>query len=328
MNIFTILNRGDSNLHEPSHSAILGYILDPNEDHGLRSVFLDAFIDMMQESLSLQLGKTLKQNFSLSVDLENEYDYYKEGAKKPIKRRVDIELLFRDKDGNQKHSVLIENKIKESAIQEEQLNEIYQAKKHSLQNSDARVSVVLIAPSDEGKKFSEAFDRLRVDEDCGDKKSLIYWRSNNRNSIQKVIREGIIQKEANGEIAPIYEYVKHTLKAFVSHLDDSGDRRSGSRNKRTRTADSARSGPVSAGDEKVISRVINGDNYEVIRFGHNNWKFKARRNGHTVKATEAFRIINDKLELGVNDKPDGKRPLDTYQLGYQIWQKLVEREQD
>ena len=35
MNIFQVLSQGKSRLHEPSMSAMLGYLLDSNKDHGL-----------------------------------------------------------------------------------------------------------------------------------------------------------------------------------------------------------------------------------------------------------------------------------------------------
>ncbi|VEH68588.1 Uncharacterised protein [Rodentibacter pneumotropicus] len=41
---FKVLNNGDSRLYEPSMSAMLGYLLDSNEDHGLGSIFVKRFL--------------------------------------------------------------------------------------------------------------------------------------------------------------------------------------------------------------------------------------------------------------------------------------------
>lgn len=46
MNIFKILAQGDGTINEPNVSAFLGYLLDPNEDHGLGSKFLENFIQL------------------------------------------------------------------------------------------------------------------------------------------------------------------------------------------------------------------------------------------------------------------------------------------
>lgn len=44
MNIFKILAQGDGSINEPNVSAFLGYLLNPNEDHGLGSRFLEPFL--------------------------------------------------------------------------------------------------------------------------------------------------------------------------------------------------------------------------------------------------------------------------------------------
>lgn len=46
MNIFRILAQGDGSINEPNVSAFLGYLLDPNEDHGLGSKFLEQFLQL------------------------------------------------------------------------------------------------------------------------------------------------------------------------------------------------------------------------------------------------------------------------------------------
>lgn len=40
MNIFKILASGDGSINEPNVSAFLSYLINPNEDHGLRNHFL------------------------------------------------------------------------------------------------------------------------------------------------------------------------------------------------------------------------------------------------------------------------------------------------
>lgn len=66
MNIFRILAQGDGSINEPNVSAFLGYLLDPNEDHGLGSIFLERFLQ-----LHYNFGK-----FSYYNDENKEEDIY------------------------------------------------------------------------------------------------------------------------------------------------------------------------------------------------------------------------------------------------------------
>ena len=44
MNIFKILASGNGNISETNVSAFLGYLLNPNEDHGLKDEFVKLFL--------------------------------------------------------------------------------------------------------------------------------------------------------------------------------------------------------------------------------------------------------------------------------------------
>ncbi len=45
MNIFQVLSQGKSRLHEPSMSAMLGYLLDSNKDHGLGDIVVRKLLE-------------------------------------------------------------------------------------------------------------------------------------------------------------------------------------------------------------------------------------------------------------------------------------------
>lgn len=49
MNIFNVLSMGKSRLHETSMSAMLAYLLSPNQDHGLGRKFIDSFLLLANE---------------------------------------------------------------------------------------------------------------------------------------------------------------------------------------------------------------------------------------------------------------------------------------
>ena len=44
MNIFQVLSKGKGRLHEPSMSAMLGYLLDSQGDHGLGDSVVREFL--------------------------------------------------------------------------------------------------------------------------------------------------------------------------------------------------------------------------------------------------------------------------------------------
>lgn len=77
MNIFKILDRGHGNISETNLSAFIGYLLDPNEDHGLQDEFLKAFLMPLfpsKRSLEKLLDIELKQDITLQ-DLIFNKDY-------------------------------------------------------------------------------------------------------------------------------------------------------------------------------------------------------------------------------------------------------------
>ena len=86
MNIFDVLNRGDSRLYEPSMSAMLGYLLDSSENHGLGSAFVKMFLE---EVNSERFNDFLNNPFiDYRVSLEEEYELY--GKTKYIDIQIDL----------------------------------------------------------------------------------------------------------------------------------------------------------------------------------------------------------------------------------------------
>lgn len=53
MNIFSVLSMGKSRLHETSMSAMLAYLLNPNQDHGVGNKFLKSFLELSNENVDL-----------------------------------------------------------------------------------------------------------------------------------------------------------------------------------------------------------------------------------------------------------------------------------
>lgn len=76
MNIFSVLSMGKSRLHETSMSAMLGYLLDPYQDHGLGNKFLVGFLKIMPSNEFLPYidgiqNRVYRVEIGLEVGYEN-----------------------------------------------------------------------------------------------------------------------------------------------------------------------------------------------------------------------------------------------------------------
>lgn len=149
MNIFRILAQGDGSINEPNVSAFLGYLLNPNEDHGLGSRFIEPFLQQHY----IQAKELLKDKFKLDwlfekdriVDLSTNSNYEinvffeqafakeqsKKNEEKETKSVVDIILIIHEVEKEKrekyfenylknektlKHIFLIEVKITDKAV--------------------------------------------------------------------------------------------------------------------------------------------------------------------------------------------------------------------
>ena len=202
MNIFDVLSRGDSRLYEPSMSAMLGYLLDSSENHGLGS----AFVKMFLEEVNSERFKDFLNNpfIDYRVSLEEEYELC--GKTKYIDIQID---LFEKKTEKGLHRVIIENKIQKGAANEGQLKDYYDAVINKSDIEKEKITFVFLTPKCKSTKLGAEYKNLNISEE---QKRWIYW-DDNVNSISSILKQ-ILLKESLGEIDPINEYVRHTLKAF------------------------------------------------------------------------------------------------------------------
>ncbi len=78
MNIFKILSSGDGSIKEPNVSAFLGYLLDPNKEHGLKDYLLKIVLKKLNENntiTSLMVNENIvnltnDSDFKVEVELE------------------------------------------------------------------------------------------------------------------------------------------------------------------------------------------------------------------------------------------------------------------
>ncbi len=206
MNIFSVLSQGASRLHEPSMSAMLGYLLGSNHDHGLGDTFVRAFLRQLDaETFAAVLEKP---EIKSSVEFEPKYELTGVGD-----RSLDIDLLILDKE-KVLFRVLIENKIRGSAANPRQLADFYAAVMEDAPKT-RNLYFVFLTPELKQKALTTEFSNLVVSSKMGHYAKRMYWDSST-GGVLPIIRD-IMRAEMVGDINPINDYMRHTLKAFIRH---------------------------------------------------------------------------------------------------------------
>lgn len=205
MNIFQVLSQGKSRLHEPSMSAMLGYLLDSNKDHGLSDIVVRMFLKTIDEERFKDI--IFMDAIDSQVSLEEPYQF-KEGRKD-----IDIQLLILNDKKEESHRIIIENKIKIGAANPKQFNDYYLAVTSEEPDISA-LTLVFLTPNINSRQLSAEFNNLTLTNNHHEK-YWIYW-SSGKKCISKILAK-ILEMEVTGEINPINEYMRHTLKAFIRH---------------------------------------------------------------------------------------------------------------
>jgi hypothetical protein len=281
MNIFQVLSQGKSRLNEPSMSAMLGYLLDSNEDHGLGEAFIRAFLSAIDNEVFK--GFLAKDFISSRTELEVQYDL--NGHRKDI----DIEILIKDNENDEEFKIIIENKIRSSAANPKQLRDYYDA----ILTDDPEIQnlyIVFLTPEDSSSKLKSEYDNLKTLPIHY--KKWLFWSSANHKSIISMLK-GILNLEMNGEINPINEYMRHTLKAFIKH--SSFVTQSNSHGKRI-------SPNEDIGDviEQIEITMKNGNQYSIIRRDSTQIQVFNIESGEKEIARRIMASYIDENHIGIN----------------------------
>ena len=214
MNIFEVLNQGNSRLHEPSISAMLGYLLDTRRDHGLGDTFFREFLLLLNKDIDDKFSRYLNRSF-IDTDILLEEPYELNGSSKYVD--IQISILDRNEQDNSQEDfrIIIENKVKDTSATEGQLNSYYQAIVED-ENSIENLAIVYLTSFSNRDTLEKEFQNLEL-KNSNHIKKWINWNGEEA-SIIKILKK-ILQKESEGEINPINEYTRHTIKAFILFLN-------------------------------------------------------------------------------------------------------------
>jgi antitoxin component of RelBE/YafQ-DinJ toxin-antitoxin module len=227
LNIFTALSQGKGSLNENNMSAMLSYLLNSHQDHGLKDTFLKKFLKLLDDITDKKLFPRSnnilgnRSNLNVEVTLEPAYDY------KGNRRYLDIELQVYDntynyiEGKNEVEEILriaIENKIKPSSAQNNQFKEEYEAVKSEIENKETKILMVFLTPYGDYNNLQTEYDNLIIDESSKNEKVWLKWDApDNENTVVYLIKS-LLKNEANFKIDPISDYVRNTLKAFIRHI--------------------------------------------------------------------------------------------------------------
>lgn len=215
MNIFEVLNQGNSRLHEPSISAMLGYLLDTRRDHGLGDTFFREFLSLLnKENNDERISKYLDRSF-IDTDVLLEEPYELNESDKYID--IQVSILKKDSQDNSHEDfrIIIENKVKDTSTSQGQLSSYYKAIVLDDSTID-NLAIVYLTPSSNKRSLELEFQNLNL-QNPNHVKYWIRWNEK-EGSIIKILKK-ILRDETVGEINPINEYTRHTIKAFILFLN-------------------------------------------------------------------------------------------------------------
>lgn len=252
MNIFKILASGDGTISEPNVSAFLGYLLNPKASHGLGDELLKRVFGELSSATSasnLSFLRDKNQNlrnltigsvFDFEVLLEQAFPKANKDSGKDI---VDVVILCFEQKVNKGESLaskllehntrgelrqvfLIENKIKDGATREGQLSSQCEATIQTLgkmlPNEDVAkmLSVIFVTP--DSQKASDEFKSYDTQDEYNVPKVHLKWCSDDDESRSTIydFLESILVDESRGEIEPINDYTKHTIKSFMTFISN------------------------------------------------------------------------------------------------------------
>ena len=220
MNIFKILANGHGSINENNVSAFLGYLLDPNGDHGLGYEFLEHFLFRVFEDEDFKFRK-----YDYEVILEQGF----KGKEK--KEVVDIVILCFSRNNSQgsqskfksiikgeakiEKVFLIENKIKKSSFKAEQVKKQFESfKNEGLDVKDEDIHSILLSPHE--KKIIDTFKTHKPQNG-----THLFWKGGDQEeeNVTDMIK-GIIQQVNSGGIDPINDYSLITLKSFLQFVNN------------------------------------------------------------------------------------------------------------
>ena len=241
MNIFKVLSSNDGSINEPNVSSFLAYLLDPNENHGLGSKFVESFLSPIVLTNQEQYKDLVYYNKIRDLSRNSKYEVRVQAELKVISsetenlkktRDIDIVIEIFDpafSDLLPKYSFCVENKIKDGAIVkgdnqlfEEIVGLINYYNNSSVETAQTCISFIFLTPSESKRAVHEFNELLATLQEKSYSVPCLHmsWGEEQHSSDHTIadLLCTLLQEEAVGKIEPIYDYTKHTIKSFISFI--------------------------------------------------------------------------------------------------------------
>jgi len=320
VNIFDVLSQGKGRLNEENLSAMLAFLLSPNQTHGLGDIFLRHFLKAAAQACGEEnrFSNILNDANPIQSDilLESAYNIGKK------RRVVDIEIrIFRptfnqpNKEGlKETHRIAVENKFKAQSASTNQFKEEFEGILNDLEGDDQiEVTMVFLTPSNKHKGLSEEYETLDEKILGPHRKSWLFWSGETGidNTVVGLIRD-ILKKESEAQIPPIMEYLRHTIKALVLHLLETPK------------------GPISKpaegwGIAEVAFLEISKSEYRIERYKNSTIRLVNLETQKYESAKPLLRKIIKEKKLGINLNFSSGAEKNTCDLGREVLKQLKQQ---
>ena len=226
MNLFTALSQGKGRLNEENLSAMLGFLLSPQQSHGLGDLFLRRFLQ------SIAVANNSPDAFSGLINTDDpinaEVIFESPYLIRNNTRYVDIDIRIykslpknkaSDETVQELYRIAIENKVKPSSANTTQFKDEFEGIFNDLEGEgDIKLYMVFLTPYSSYRALADEYNAL-TDEILGrHQKVWMYWTNHEEENAVTALIKGILRSEQECEINPISDYLRHTLKAFARHI--------------------------------------------------------------------------------------------------------------
>jgi hypothetical protein len=238
VNIFKILSSNDGKVYEPSVTAFLAYLLNPQEDHGMGSLFLQELINSCDKNFFKELcaknGEIVdfSGNTSFFAEILPEYtvpnpDGGESSNRGKNKRDIDILIELSKNKNNSEHlySICLENKIQTSSASthDTQLDDEYRfLEKYYEQQSNEhqpKIYFIYLTPLSANLKEADRVDCIFKNLEVPDSdKFHLYWISHNDKPCIFNMLQNILEKNIKGQIDPINEQATFLIRSFMAFI--------------------------------------------------------------------------------------------------------------
>jgi len=221
MNIFEILSSGNNGLNEVHVSAILGWLLDPNHDHGLGVEVLKRIgSELFKDS---PLDKGIQAMAYSGIDMAERYgrrridtcvEVEKEVLCTETQKNRSIDVVVKIKDT---FILAIENKIRSASKEHGQVSDEIAGlieKEEDIASTDGLYFIYLVKKDTELPYADEELKKAPK----ANKKSLP-WISDNGLSMSKILQD-IVLDHTHGKINPIPTETLFLLRSFIRFVEN------------------------------------------------------------------------------------------------------------